>query len=296
MNCQEFESRVDTLARGALADAGALRDAKAHEESCAPCAARLADERALSTGLRALAEGMRRAEAPARAEAALLASFRARAAVERRDDSDGAAVAVSNVIPLTTRAEARPWSWAKTAAVASLAAAASLALFVLVKPGAAGNQKAMIEPPPGAINEKKEKPSEVAAFAPTAVGNAPSVVGDVESAAPNDATLRDRQTRETFTPRGRALDASYVAGGGRATRTRAAADPRPQEIATDFIALTPAGQYAQGEEGHIVRVELPRSALASFGMPVNAESAGGRVKADVLLGEDGVARAIRFIR
>jgi len=45
-----------------------------------------------------------------------------------------------------------------------------------------------------------------------------------------------------------------------------------------------------------VRVELPRSALASFGMPVGAEPAGGRVKADVLLGEDGVARAIRFIR
>jgi hypothetical protein len=45
-----------------------------------------------------------------------------------------------------------------------------------------------------------------------------------------------------------------------------------------------------------VRVELPRSALSSFGIPVNADHAGGRVKADVLLGEDGTARAIRFVR
>ena len=50
------------------------------------------------------------------------------------------------------------------------------------------------------------------------------------------------------------------------------------------------------EGGQIVRVEVPRSALASFGLPMNAERAGERVKADVVLGYDGVARAIRFVR
>ena len=54
--------------------------------------------------------------------------------------------------------------------------------------------------------------------------------------------------------------------------------------------------YTQAEEGHLVRVELPRSALASFGLPVNAEATGDRVKADVLMGQDGIARAIRFVR
>ena len=49
-------------------------------------------------------------------------------------------------------------------------------------------------------------------------------------------------------------------------------------------------------EGTTLRVELPRSALSSFGIPVNAEQSGGRVKADVLLGDDGTARAIRFVR
>jgi hypothetical protein len=50
------------------------------------------------------------------------------------------------------------------------------------------------------------------------------------------------------------------------------------------------------DDVQVVRVELPRSALQSFGLPVNAERAGERVKADVLLGHDGVARAIRFVR
>jgi hypothetical protein len=42
-------------------------------------------------------------------------------------------------------------------------------------------------------------------------------------------------------------------------------------------------------------VELPRSALLSFGLPVDPDRASERVKADVLVGGDGVARAIRFV-
>jgi hypothetical protein len=81
-----------------------------------------------------------------------------------------------------------------------------------------------------------------------------------------------------------------VRGGANAARAGA------QEVTTDFIPLAQGGNFGQSEAGHIVRVELPRSALTSFGLPFNAESAGGRVKADVLLGEDGIARAIRFVR
>jgi hypothetical protein len=33
-----------------------------------------------------------------------------------------------------------------------------------------------------------------------------------------------------------------------------------------------------------------------MGLPVNIEHYGERVKADVVLGDDGVARAIRFVR
>jgi hypothetical protein len=46
----------------------------------------------------------------------------------------------------------------------------------------------------------------------------------------------------------------------------------------------------------MVRVELPRSAMASFGLPVNMDRANENVKADVLMGVDGLAHAIRFVR
>ena len=94
----------------------------------------------------------------------------------------------------------------------------------------------------------------------------------------------------------KAVPATLLTFPAGAPRACTAADSGAQEVATDFIPLMQGGQYAQAEEGHLVRVELPRSALASFGLPVNAEANGGRVKADVLMGQDGIARAIRFVR
>ncbi len=67
------------------------------------------------------------------------------------------------------------------------------------------------------------------------------------------------------------------------------------EIATDFISLIGgAGQYTI-ESGQIVRVRLPRSALISYGLPVNQDRLNDPITAQVLLGEDGMAYAIRFL-
>ena len=54
--------------------------------------------------------------------------------------------------------------------------------------------------------------------------------------------------------------------------------------------------FAPAESLQLMRIELPRSALVSFGLPMNVERADQRIKADVLVGNDGVARAIRFVR
>jgi hypothetical protein len=48
--------------------------------------------------------------------------------------------------------------------------------------------------------------------------------------------------------------------------------------------------------GQIVRVEVPRSALASLGFQVNPQRADEPITADVVLGHDGVARAIRLVQ
>jgi hypothetical protein len=68
------------------------------------------------------------------------------------------------------------------------------------------------------------------------------------------------------------------------------------EYATDFIPLSYGGVQTPMESGEVIRVEMPRSSLIAFGLPVNVENADAPVKAELLLGEDGMARAIRFLR
>jgi hypothetical protein len=75
-----------------------------------------------------------------------------------------------------------------------------------------------------------------------------------------------------------------------------AAAPEPEEIVTDFIPLTHPALWQAGEGGQILRVRLPRTSLASFGLPMNADLALEPVRADVIVGQGGVVRAIRFVR
>lgn len=301
MKCQEFQSNVDGLTRGALLDARTRDAAAAHEESCEACAVRLADERALSAGLRALAASMREASAPARAEVELLSAFRSRAAAAASAEGVAGAVstshAPSNVVSLSEHAGARHWSWVRTVSVAAMAAAAAVALFMLVPPF-------LSTPPPApgsAAKNAKGIPAQTQnnASATSAGGEQTASSSKVED--PQTQKLTDEVVAPgASTPRRnvvRGTNARYNPTRGAASnRGAVAADSGTDEITTEFIPLVRDGFFAQSEGAHLVRVELPRSALASFGIPVNADRAGDRVKADVLLGEDGTARAIRFVR
>jgi hypothetical protein len=65
------------------------------------------------------------------------------------------------------------------------------------------------------------------------------------------------------------------------------------EVTTDFIPLNydpaPAGTTS------VVRVQLPRTALIAFGLPVNEDRTEDVIQADLLLDEDGLTRAVRFV-
>ena len=76
----------------------------------------------------------------------------------------------------------------------------------------------------------------------------------------------------------------------------AAARTQRLERATPFLPMAGRELLAPMEYGHVIRVRLPRATMASFGLPVNEARAGEMVSADVLLGEDGLARAVRFIQ
>lgn len=68
------------------------------------------------------------------------------------------------------------------------------------------------------------------------------------------------------------------------------------EIATDFMPLGDLSLVSFQDGGQIVRVKVRRSALVRFGLPVNMDRYNENVKADVLVGADGLAHAIRFVQ
>jgi hypothetical protein len=71
-------------------------------------------------------------------------------------------------------------------------------------------------------------------------------------------------------------------------------DQEPWESA-EFIALPNAPAIDTTEGMDVVRLELPRSAMAAVGYVVSPERASETVEADVVLGADGLARAVRFV-
>lgn len=84
-------------------------------------------------------------------------------------------------------------------------------------------------------------------------------------------------------------------GNRRAAETPVAHHPT-NEVATDFVPLGDMNAMSLQDGGQIVRVKLRRSALVKFGIPVNMERYNENVNADVLIGVDGLARAIRFVQ
>lgn len=72
--------------------------------------------------------------------------------------------------------------------------------------------------------------------------------------------------------------------------------PVQPEIATEFLPVAEDDGWTPLDGGRLVRVKLPRSALGVFGLPVDEERGPERVQADVMLSNDGILRAIRFVR
>ncbi|MCC6538863.1 MAG: hypothetical protein IT162_15015 [Bryobacterales bacterium] len=76
--------------------------------------------------------------------------------------------------------------------------------------------------------------------------------------------------------------------------------PQPQtagaaHMATDFFPLTPAG-LEPADPAQVVRIKVPRREMRRFGLPVREELERAAVEAEVLVGPDGVARAVRFVQ
>ena len=62
-----------------------------------------------------------------------------------------------------------------------------------------------------------------------------------------------------------------------------------------FMALPGAAGLPDFESGEIVRMEIPLTSLPTYGIEILPDAQGSPVEADVLVGQDGQARAIRLV-
>jgi hypothetical protein len=76
---------------------------------------------------------------------------------------------------------------------------------------------------------------------------------------------------------------------------RSASDDAQREFVTQFFPVMQGDEMIPLESGQIVRVRMPRSNLIQLGIPFNQERASETIEADVLVSNDGLARAIRLV-
>lgn len=67
-----------------------------------------------------------------------------------------------------------------------------------------------------------------------------------------------------------------------------------QVLYTDFFPLSRRA-LDRDEPAQVVRIRLPRREMRRFGLPVTEEFERSPVEADVVIGPDGIARAVRFV-
>lgn len=73
--------------------------------------------------------------------------------------------------------------------------------------------------------------------------------------------------------------------------------PPATEPDAEFVAVSFTGDPLETSDGgRIIRVDMKRSSLYALGIDVPLENAGDTVKADLLIGADGVTRGVRIVK
>jgi hypothetical protein len=68
-----------------------------------------------------------------------------------------------------------------------------------------------------------------------------------------------------------------------------------EETTAGFYPLPDAEALPPVESAMVVRVQMPMASLELIGFPINQDRASDRVEAEVLLGQDGLARGVRLV-
>lgn len=264
MKCEKFQRVAGQMARNEIMDAQVRAQALAHTTVCKGCAEILGLQSVLSDGLRSLAEHTKNAGPGIDLEDKVLAAFRKGTSVVPASAPSGYwrywAAAVAAVLLLAIGLAAWRWYGASVPRQTQQANSREFA------------------PPAGSSNRHELR---VATAGQTPAPKPPKTTPLGKFRPRRKPTARTtqinvaRQSLKSLPP---------------------ATTPAIQEVVTHFVSLGYGSALDLQDGAQMVRVKLPRSALARFGLPMNMDRADEKITADVLVGADGLARAIRFVQ
>jgi len=279
MKCEDFESNVNDLAREQIMEASVRARTLAHSEECEACARRLEDQRSLSFNLRALSREANSAKVPPMG-IELLTALRSQQALKIQP--------------------ARVGSMHYRAIVAGVMALAAMVLIVIaITVIRSRSVTPTAQSQPNSTSPKSLPPSEIANV------KAPDVPAPHSAPLPNKSSdgegrrAAGKNSRRNLNPIVEPVQSIAGVSSKAITAKETAASVTPAsatEITTDFMPVGYASATTLQDGGQLVRVELPRSALVAFGLPMNVNRYDEKVKADVFFSADGMARAIRFVQ
>jgi hypothetical protein len=271
MNCHEFEAIVVDLVRGEGIGSELGTRCWAHAANCPHCAERLLQQEKLTAGLAVLAANTEQPVPKNEFEDVLRREFRKQfASPEVKRAGKVLTIETSNQ---GARFQPR-WGWAAVAAAVLLASVVGILAV---------------------------RSHSITGFTQTAQNQTPSQAGIAHQ--PNAVKNTSTQTASTGHSEARRVSSTSVSkkrhAGSRKKDTAPASHPANRlnpndEVATNFYPLPYGSGLSMDDGWQIVRVSLRPDALASLGL-VLPNLPAGTIKADLVLGEDGMARAIRFV-
>jgi len=281
MNCQNFESIVNDLVRNQMMEAGAREQAQLHSSTCASCGARLQQEQSLTLGLRELTTSMRSENASDESEARVVSAFRDHHASLNSVISAPAAAASHGF----NRGNRHYWNYAAAAGILLAVALGLAATWIWPSNSSLG-----VATGPSGHNPVAQVSPEKGAAAALAVASGmplPPAAPISQDSRPLRKGLVKPSTSRT-----------RLAKHGRSSVTVQSLNILAPaiEVTTEFIPIGFSNAANVQEGGQVVRLEMSRYAMARFGVPFNEERYAEMVKADVWVGADGLACAIRFVQ
>jgi hypothetical protein len=279
MRCREFRERiVEGVRSGGFEEDRGLLD---HLQRCRQCSESIRQERELEEALGLLRQDLRRESPPAHAEERLLGSFRA----SRTKPPAPSADRFRSGVP----------GWIRAAPKRRLAAMAAgvLLISLLVREVSEYRQgSSEMRLSPGSVGELTSEVKEQAAAIPeSAAAEANSATASIEPApaSPVSEEQAAPPRRRGRTP-GRKTGSQIAAIPGISGQQDRDRSEEEAFLPTMFLVETD-GPF----ELQLIRVELPRRAMRSFGLAVDSRDLDRPVKADLLVGPDGLTRGIRFV-